>query len=346
MFDVVYLWVDGNDPLHQEARRRALGHHVVSESVGGAHRFRSNDELKYSLRSLERFAPWVQRIFVVTSLGQQPSWLKVDDQRVHVVHDRDIFPNSIHLPTFNSCALERQLHRIPELKHPFLYLNDDMLLGRPVDPGEFIRADGTFRCLVGDVTVESASNDEMTSETSLQVRMPEVLQKTYVQSLFYSHALLSQRYGERPRRIPPHTPTLMHGRILQDFEGLWPQEVEMTSASKFRKPDNIQFQFTWTHHVLEEARLRKKLGHDAELYRAEEVVLPWPQDDVHCSVDYAMASLGDSTFRKSLRKIHELRPKFICLQDGAQATEEEFASVRELLKTFFPKPSAFELESL
>lgn len=55
-----------------------------------ASRFEDNEELRYSLRSIERHAPWVRNIFIVTN-GQIPSWLNLDNPRVtivtHQVHD-------------------------------------------------------------------------------------------------------------------------------------------------------------------------------------------------------------------------------------------------------------------
>lgn len=49
-----------------------------------ASRFEDNEELRYSLRSVERHAPWVRHIFIVTN-GQIPSWLNLDNPRVTVI---------------------------------------------------------------------------------------------------------------------------------------------------------------------------------------------------------------------------------------------------------------------
>lgn len=40
---------------------------VVGDSVSGMNRFRDNDELRFSMRSLEKYAPWIRRIFIVTN---------------------------------------------------------------------------------------------------------------------------------------------------------------------------------------------------------------------------------------------------------------------------------------
>ncbi|XP_039647468.1 N-acetylglucosamine-1-phosphotransferase subunits alpha/beta isoform X2 [Perca fluviatilis] len=101
-----------------------------------ASRFEDNEELRYSLRSVERHAPWVRHIFIVTN-GQIPSWLNLDNPRVTVVTHQDIFLNDSHLPTFSSPAIETHMHRIPGLSQKFIYLNDDVMFGRDVWPDDF-----------------------------------------------------------------------------------------------------------------------------------------------------------------------------------------------------------------
>ncbi|XP_077506592.1 N-acetylglucosamine-1-phosphotransferase subunits alpha/beta-like isoform X1 [Amblyomma americanum] len=101
-----------------------------------ASRFADNDELKYSLRSLERFAPWVRKVYIVTN-GQIPSWLNLDCPRVAIVTHEEIFPNKSHLPTYSSPAIETHLHRIQGLSQRFIYLNDDVFFGKEVWPEDF-----------------------------------------------------------------------------------------------------------------------------------------------------------------------------------------------------------------
>ncbi|KAL6116726.1 gnptab [Pungitius sinensis] len=101
-----------------------------------ASRFEDNEELRYSLRSVERHAPWVRHIFIVTN-GQIPSWLNLDNPRVTVVPHQDIFLNSSHLPTFSSPSIETHIHRIPGLSQKFIYLNDDVMFGKDVWPDDF-----------------------------------------------------------------------------------------------------------------------------------------------------------------------------------------------------------------
>jgi len=64
-----------------------------------ASRFKDNGELQYSLRSIEKFAPWVRNVYIVTN-GQVPNWLNLQHPRLFVITHEQIFLNKSHLPTF------------------------------------------------------------------------------------------------------------------------------------------------------------------------------------------------------------------------------------------------------
>ncbi|TYZ62462.1 hypothetical protein PybrP1_005583 [[Pythium] brassicae (nom. inval.)] len=158
--DVVYTWVNGTDPRWKAEKEYWHKHWIASltgqplpqkpedtQHVKGSdtsnadNRFRDNEELRYSLRSLEKYAPWVRRIFVVTD-GQIPSWLNLASPKVQIVPHREIFANASHLPVFSSPAIEWNLDNIPGLSDAFLYFNDDVFLGARVHPEDFVSQQG------------------------------------------------------------------------------------------------------------------------------------------------------------------------------------------------------------
>tara|TARA_R110002050_G_scaffold150757_1_gene277697 strand:- start:234 stop:554 length:321 start_codon:yes stop_codon:yes gene_type:complete len=83
-------------------------------------------QLRYSLRSIMKFAGWVRHIYIVTN-GQVPSWLDVSHPRITVVAHEEIFTDPSDLPTFSSPAIEVHLHRIPGLSNRWIYFNDDVV---------------------------------------------------------------------------------------------------------------------------------------------------------------------------------------------------------------------------
>ncbi|XP_019882815.2 N-acetylglucosamine-1-phosphotransferase subunits alpha/beta isoform X2 [Camponotus floridanus] len=136
--DVVYTWVNGSDPVFLENLQK---HVPIMDLSTAASRFSDKDELRYSLRSLEMYAPWVRHVYIVTN-GQIPSWLDMDNPRMTLVSHEDIFSNKSDLPTFSSPAIESHIHRIPGISDKFLYFNDDVMLGAEIWPEDFITQAG------------------------------------------------------------------------------------------------------------------------------------------------------------------------------------------------------------
>ncbi|BBH15167.1 MULTISPECIES: stealth family protein [Chromobacterium] len=140
--DVVFTWVNGDDPQWQARRTKTLASHSP-EHLGlyanDPARFNNHDELRYSLNSVQTYLPWVRRIYIVTD-QQCPEWL-TPNNRVRVIDHQELI-SPCYLPTFNSHVIEAHLHRIPELSEHFIYFNDDVFVARPLPPGHFFRSNG------------------------------------------------------------------------------------------------------------------------------------------------------------------------------------------------------------
>jgi hypothetical protein len=99
----------------------------MTESDLTANRFRDMNELKYSMRSVAEYASQAfERIHILvtqvdpdTNEAQMPTWLdpekSTDVDVVRVVHHSDIFEDPSALPSFNSLAIESQIHHTPDL---------------------------------------------------------------------------------------------------------------------------------------------------------------------------------------------------------------------------------------
>ncbi|XP_014244099.1 N-acetylglucosamine-1-phosphotransferase subunits alpha/beta isoform X1 [Cimex lectularius] len=100
-------------------------------------RFSDKEELRYCLRSIEKHASWIRNIYIVTN-GQIPYWLNLENPRIKLITHDEIYRDENHLPTFSSPSIEVHLHRIPGLSEKFLYLNDDILIGKDIFLEDFI----------------------------------------------------------------------------------------------------------------------------------------------------------------------------------------------------------------
>lgn len=225
--DVVYTWVDGSDEEWQRSRAAALGVNdpeQFTESATAEARFRQHDELRYSLRSLERHAPWVNHIWIVTA-NQVPAWLRTDHPKVTVVNHHDIWSGEGSLPTFNSHAIEAHLHRIEGLAEHFIYFNDDVFLGRDCAPELFFEANGIqhlfqSRALVpdgaprpGEIASESAGKN--------------------------ARSLIEELVGRRIRTKLFHAPFALRRSVSEEICSRYPTEVGETARSVFRRMNDV-----------------------------------------------------------------------------------------------------------
>lgn len=153
--DFVIPWVDGGDPAWQEEKWRYRGSSENREDDRDA-RYRDWDELKFWFRGVEKFAPWVNRIFFITN-GQLPGWLNLAHSRLKWVKHEDYIPPE-YLPTFSSHPIELNLHRLDGLSENFVYFNDDTFLTAPVSERDFFR-NGLPCALAIESPVTADSND-------------------------------------------------------------------------------------------------------------------------------------------------------------------------------------------
>ncbi len=147
--DFVVLWVDGGDPVWQAEKAKYMG--KATNDSNAPNRFRDWGLMPYWFRAVEKFAPWVRKIHFVTC-GHVPSFLDLGHPKLHHVKHSDFLPSEV-LPTFNSHAIEMNLHRIPNLAEHFVYFNDDMFLIRPVSENVFFR-DGLPCTYGGEYPIE------------------------------------------------------------------------------------------------------------------------------------------------------------------------------------------------
>jgi Stealth protein CR2, conserved region 2/Stealth protein CR3, conserved region 3/Stealth protein CR1, conserved region 1 len=224
--DVVFTWVDDTDPEWQERMLRAreeIGSAVTANALA-AERFRNFDELRYSLRSIAMYAPWVRHVWIVTD-DQVPAWLDTTCPGVSVVHHREIWSDQTALPVFNSHAIEARLHHIPGLAEHYLYLNDDMFFGQLTSPLTFFTPGG------------QASIFASPEQIGLGVRtLKEGAAATAAKN---DRRILRQATGVIQTQRIKHAGYPQLRSVAHELEGKFPEDYERTARSTFRSPEDI-----------------------------------------------------------------------------------------------------------
>jgi hypothetical protein len=309
--DVVFSWVDGTDPAWLSCRAGWLARAVVGDGDATAARIRQIDELRYALRSVDQNAPWVRRIFIVTD-SRLPGWLIADHPKITVVRASEHFSDPAALPTFNSHAVESQLHHIDGLAEYFLYCNDDMFFGRPVAPSMFFTPAGISRFIESPVRIGGGAVAPSRSGHENAARN--------------NRRLLAERFGYLITRHLAHSPAPLRRSVLAELEAEFPDEFGATQASRFRSATDIS--------------VTNSLYHYYALLTGRAV----PRES-------ARACYVDTTAHDGLSLLADLSVRrdadFFCLNDGSEPEVDEIyraMTVSNFLAGYFPDPAPWELQ--
>jgi len=308
--DAVFTWVDGADPDWLALKREALaadGETELHEMAANESRYVSRDELRYALRSVVCNAPWIRRIFLVTS-DQAPPWLDLDHPGVTVVRHSEIFGESGTLPTFNSHAIEARLHHIPDLAEHFIYFNDDMFLGRPVMPKQFFHANGLAKFFQSAAAIDP-------SPSSLADLPVTAAAKN-------NRQLIEERFGTTISQKMRHAPYPLRRSVLEEIERDLAEQVAATASHQFRHPGDLSIPSSLAHYWAF-ATGRAVPG----------------------GIDMIYADLGHSETPTRLASILARRKSDVfCLNDTDAGTDDaQTEMVRSFLQAYFPFRAPFEL---
>jgi hypothetical protein len=308
--DLVYTLVDDSFPGFQEERAR----YATTAHDSDRRRTRDNlDLLKYSLRSIERFAPWLRNIYIVTCSPQAPQWLKADHPRIRMIYHEEIMPPEL-LPSFNAFAIESFLHKIPGLSKRFVHFNDDMLLLRPAGRDLFETEDGRPIFYFHGLLPSSSKpiNESNFPHTSGRKNCARALDRVF---------------GRRQHWEQAHHPRIVDCDGMEEIIGVWPEEFDRTRAARFRQHDTIL-----PHKFL--------ASYMTENHTAEAV---GPSTTARLMY---IVFLCNSVVRNRWRifRAKQRNPVFLCLNDafGAYVHPPTEEAAKKLLEQTFPDASSFE----
>lgn len=307
--DIVYLWVNGNDPEWQAKREAVLGKAESKSSANCEGRYANHDELLYSLRSLEKYAPWIHRIFIVTD-NQVPGWLDTGNPKVTIVDHKEILPPE-SLPCFNSSVIEHFLADIPGLSEHFLFANDDMYLNRPVTKEDFFTT-------TGKPIVRLRKRHFRKFWIFLKKKILHSRSGLYSHKLDHSAAMIEQTFGKYYQGKPHHN---IDAFLVSHYK-------------KIRELYSADISRILTHHKREYDDVHRSIYSYGAL-----------ADNEGC-LRYVggKESMKISLYNKrAYGRLDRNNPIFFCMNDSEHCKEEDRLYASAFLAKRFPDKSSFEL---
>ncbi|MDL2241484.1 Stealth CR1 domain-containing protein [Bacteroidales bacterium OttesenSCG-928-L03] len=307
--DLVYLWVDGSDPNWVAKYNAFIGKAEEPSEINCKGRTADNDELKYSLRSVEKHAPWIRHIYIVTN-EQTPAWLDTSNPRIKLIDHKDILPPE-SLPCFNPRVVEYALYKIPGLAEHFLYANDDMFINKPVTPDDFFSADG-----FPIIRLHRKPFRKLRWFWREQIRRKKLL--NHSRAVANSTQLVKDKYGIYYNGLPNHN-------IDAYLKSDWKDLIESTFSNEFAAVmKNHERSSNDLERVLYAyVSLIRKRGHLRYCSK---------QDSFHAQIHK----------ESHYKKLEKYNPLLLCMNDSQYAKDDDRIRAKLFLENHFPVRSAFE----
>ncbi len=335
--DFVLFWVDPeNEQWRKEkAEYRAKVFGVQEREAGLTIRYRDWDNLQYWFRGVEKYAPWVRKIYFVT-WGAVPAWLDTSNPKLVVVNDREILPDGC-APVFSPNPKEINLHRIPDLSEHFVFFNDDMFLTRETDPEDFFLMGLPREMAVSYVLSNDQDNDSfqhilftMSGVINGLFSKKEVQRRHWRKwyTLKYGRQVINTLRTRHFRKFSgimiPHLPSPMRKSTYEEVWKAIPDRLMETSSHRFRDPNDIN-QYIFRYWAI---------------CRGEFI----PTDIYKYGKEFFM---DDKVTDELCRNIEGRKYKMICINDSQEVRNFESCRdrVREAFDRILPEKSSFEKDT-
>lgn len=326
--DFVILWVDGNDINWQKKKNFFLSASKVVKFNGNKSsvRYRDYGTLKFVFRSIDVFAPWVHKIYLVTD-EQKPEWLDVNNPKVKVIDHKQIIDKQ-YLPLFNSDAIELNIDKIKGLTNNFVYFNDDTLLNHSVNEEDFFlnnkpRDFRIYSDIVPQIDFDHIPlNNNILINQFIDGKWPKnkngLFSLKYGKHLFKEIPFLLQaRKRGVTGYIEPHGPLSLQKDTFKLARKIWPIHMEENNTHRFRQMDDISM---WLLR-----HLQLEIGNFIPLS---------PEENTSYSIKQVDEIKLDMISEKS---------RSICINDEMIPNFDEKATeVIKLLNEKYPNKSSFE----
>lgn len=325
--DFIVTWVDGSDPVWLEEKEKYVNEEQSrTKGVAGENRYNDNGLLCYWFRGVEKFAPWVNKIYFVT-YGHLPNWLNINNPKLVVVKHEDFLPDE-YRPTFNSNTITLNLHRIPGLSERFVYFNDDMFLVSPCEKEVFFQNGLPTDMAVQDV-IPAVDMSEFwymyfnnTILLNQNYRKKDVIKKSYSKWFSFKYG----KYIIKNMLLTPislftgiyetHTPS---GYLKSSFSSEWKKNYKLFNETSLHKVRNYKDVTEWYIRYAQMANGNFEPMNRFEIGR-------------YCSMKS----------KDVLEYITSGKYKYICINDEVDG--DKFKEVVGAFQRVFPDRSSFEVD--
>ena len=226
--DFVITWVNGSDPIWFERMiHDAKEINYPMEEKYTEKRYVQHDEIKWALRSIEYFAPWVNMIHLVTD-KQYPNWINRNHPKIHWVNHDTLFYNGFH--SYSSDSILFALNNIPNISRRFIYMDDDCIYLNNLTISDFFDNGIRTKTHYGDTKLDKVGDNCVLKSSGSQ----------YHNSKWRAYQTMKNIFNFTRQIYDPHLPIPMDMSLLHQLKS----QIDISSFqyAQFRICNSYHFQ--------------------------------------------------------------------------------------------------------
>lgn len=300
---IVYMWVNADDPKYR------LRHNITTTNA----RNRDNNELLYSIRSLEKCMPWWNGTLYLVTDKQVPLWIEASHPRLKIVDHTDIIPKE-YLPTGVSFTIEWFLHLIPGIDDYFITLNDDFMFLKSCEPSSFFNTSG--------LPIMPLNNNVINIYEDINAKPNKMWHYNVVNSL----KTLEKKIGYTfpTKYFIQHAPRIFSKKVLCDLHILLEKEIKNSISGKHRIMGTLDTIYVVVYYMA---------------YKLNQDVVP------NSHIEYFLNINNDTKLSAQYNIINKSASTYLCLNDDNFTNQMKKYEIITLCNRLFPTPSSFEKET-
>nr|CCA25614.1 exopolysaccharide phosphotransferase putative [Albugo laibachii Nc14] len=310
---IVYTWVNKSEFCYTKRRK---DNHLQPE------RGQEIGELKYSLRSLLKFASFLEGPIYIVTPGQIPSWLDRSNPRISIIDQDDLLPKEspdLALPNFDTNVIEQYLYKIPGLTNIFIHMNDDYLYVKSIGPHRLFTCDGGVRFF---------------SELNSIRHVTEAHRSVWLSSVRKTVAMTDAHYGgQHVYNFIKHAPYVYSRQAFEKIHSTFGKSLNQTLSHQERNASDVNIPLL--HHIYMQEEGSKLLD------------IPYEWNPMAEAEDYKFL-MGSEMSRQQLERyfisILENRvPEVLLALNDAFDNRETIRIVQNFMQELLPEPGPWEL---
>jgi len=343
---IVYTWVDGSDADFIDVKAKYNGGIRGSNS-----RDRSADELRYSIRSVEKYMPWHNGTIYIVTNNQIPKWLDTTNPRIKMIYHKDIFPENVY-PTYDSNTIEMFFDKIPGITERFIYFNDDVFLNNYIHPCFFFTR-GHFNLKVyrnNPRKINKSDIDKIIAENNIH--------EIFAASKYFTRKI-AREYFDKDFEFCDlfHVPHVYYRDLMEPFRELFYNELRENFANRFRNGYKFHTQYlfqVFMQYAPQHPEFPLKLGGKGKAKNfvgkplpANRTIKKYGVKIINYKIGNYLAKFGKITdyYRRNYRYFNYIRrhPNLHVYNfNDAYTSKKALYQFTEFMMTQYPVASSFE----